>query len=45
MVQILCTLVINAKMIPIKTVPGTGERGIKESSGGSEFKYDTFDTL
>jgi hypothetical protein len=35
----------NANMIPVKTVPGTGEGGMKESSGGGEFKYDIFDTL
>jgi hypothetical protein len=32
-------------MIPVETISGMGERGIKESSGGSEFKYDIFDTL
>jgi hypothetical protein len=31
---------INAKMIPIETIPGMGEEEIKESSGGGEFKYD-----
>jgi acyl CoA:acetate/3-ketoacid CoA transferase beta subunit len=25
---------INAKMIPVKTVPGMGEKGMKESNGG-----------
>jgi hypothetical protein len=34
---------VNAKMIPVQTVAGTGE--MKESSGGGEFKYDLFDTL
>jgi hypothetical protein len=32
-------------MIPIKTVPGVGGGGMKESRGGGEFKYDIFDTL
>jgi hypothetical protein len=35
----------NAKMIPVETVPGIGEEGIKQSSGGAESKYDIFDTL
>jgi hypothetical protein len=32
-------------MIPVETIPGMkgGER--KESNGGGEFKYDTFDPL
>jgi hypothetical protein len=25
--------------------PGIEEKGIKETNGGGEFKYDTFDTL
>jgi hypothetical protein len=33
---------VNAKIIPVETVPGMGV-GIKESSGGDEFKYDIFD--
>jgi hypothetical protein len=33
-----------AKMIPVETVPGT-RGGMKESSGGGEFKLDIFDTL
>jgi hypothetical protein len=32
---------VNAKMIPIETIPGIGG-GIKENGGGSEFKYDIF---
>jgi hypothetical protein len=32
-------------MIPVETVPGIQERGMKESSGEGEFKYDIFDTL
>jgi hypothetical protein len=35
---------ISAKMIPAETVPGIRE-GMKKSSGGGEFKHDTFDTL
>jgi hypothetical protein len=33
---------VNAKTIPVETIPGIGERRIKESSGGGEFKYDYF---
>jgi hypothetical protein len=36
---------VNAKMIPIETVPGIREGGMKENSRGGEFKYDIFDTL
>jgi hypothetical protein len=36
---------VNAKMIPVKTVPGIRGRKMKESSGGGKFKYDIFDTL
>jgi hypothetical protein len=36
---------INAKMIPVETFPGIGGEGMKESSGGGEFKYNIFDTL
>jgi hypothetical protein len=36
---------VNAKMIPVQTIPGIGGGGIKESCGGGEFKYDIFDTL
>jgi hypothetical protein len=32
-------------MIPAVTVPGIWVGRMKESSGGSEFKYDIFDTL
>jgi hypothetical protein len=32
-------------MIPVENIPGMEQRGIKESSGGVEFKYDIFDTL
>jgi hypothetical protein len=33
------------KMLPVKTILGMGRGGVKESSGGGEFKYDIFDTL
>jgi hypothetical protein len=36
---------VNAKMILIETVPGIREERIKESSGGSDFKYDISGTL
>jgi hypothetical protein len=37
---------VNAKMIPVETVPGIRGGGqIKESGRGGEFKYDIFDTL
>jgi hypothetical protein len=32
------------KIILVETIAGVG-RGIKESSGGGESKYDIFDTL
>jgi hypothetical protein len=34
-----------SEMIPIETIPGIREEGIKESGGGCKFKYDIFDTL
>jgi hypothetical protein len=36
---------VNVKVIPVETIPGMGEEGIKKSSGGSELKYDIFDPL
>jgi hypothetical protein len=36
---------VNARMILVKTVPGTRGGGKKESSGRGEFKYDIIDTL
>jgi hypothetical protein len=36
---------INAEMIPIETVSGIRGGGLKERSGGGEFKYDILDTL
>jgi hypothetical protein len=35
---------VNVKMIPFETISEMG-RGIKESGGEGEFKYDIFDTL
>jgi hypothetical protein len=35
---------VNAKTLPVETVPGI-ERRMKENGGGGEFKYDIFDTL
>jgi hypothetical protein len=32
-------------MIPVKTVPGMAEGGMKDSSRGGEFKYDIYDAL
>jgi hypothetical protein len=32
-------------MIPVETVPGIRGGGMKESSGGGEFKCDIFGTL
>jgi hypothetical protein len=32
-------------VIPVETVPGIRGEGVKDSSGGGEFKYDRFDTL
>jgi hypothetical protein len=36
---------INAKIIPIETIPGIGKDRIKKSDGGGEFKCDIFDSL
>jgi hypothetical protein len=36
---------VNAKMIPVETVPGIRGGRMKESSGGGEFKSNVFDTL
>jgi hypothetical protein len=36
---------INAKMIPDKTIPRMRKVGLKDSSGGGEFKYDIYDLL
>jgi hypothetical protein len=34
---------VNGKMRPVETLPRMKGRGIKESGGGDEFKYDIFD--
>jgi hypothetical protein len=36
---------LNAKMIPVETIPGIGRVEVKGSGRGGEFKYDTVDTL
>jgi hypothetical protein len=36
---------VNAKMRPAESILGMEGRGIKESDGGSEFKYDIFDAF
>jgi hypothetical protein len=36
---------VNAKIIPVESILGMGEGGIKKSGRGGEFKYNTFDTL
>jgi hypothetical protein len=37
---------VNAKMIPVETIPGIGGWGrLKEDDGGGEFNYDIFDEL
>jgi hypothetical protein len=36
---------VNAKVIPVETVPGIGGGGgMKESSGGGEIKYQMYHT-
>jgi hypothetical protein len=35
---------VNAKMIPVETVPGMGGKGGWEREVEGEFKYDIFDT-
>jgi hypothetical protein len=45
MVQKHAYIFINAKMIPVETVPGIWEGRVKENGGRGEFKYDIFDTL
>jgi hypothetical protein len=36
---------VNAKIIPVETVPEMGEVGIKERGEGGEFKYNISDKL
>jgi hypothetical protein len=33
---------VNGKIIAVKTIPGKGERGMKENGRGGEFKYNIF---
>jgi hypothetical protein len=35
----------NKKIRPVETILGMGEKGIKESDGVGEFKYDIFGAL
>jgi hypothetical protein len=43
-VQKCVHMYVNAKLIPVETIPGIGAEGIK-SNRRFEFKYDIFDTL
>jgi hypothetical protein len=36
---------VNAKTIPVETVPGIGGRRKNDSCGKGEFKYNILDTL
>jgi hypothetical protein len=36
---------VNAKMIPVQTIPGIKGGSMKESCGGGELKYDISDIL
>jgi hypothetical protein len=36
---------VNATMIPVEAIPVMKGGGIKDSSGGGEFKYDMYNTL
>jgi hypothetical protein len=36
---------VNGKMRAVETIPGMEGGRVKENDGGSEFKYDVFDTL
>jgi hypothetical protein len=36
---------VNAKMMPVETIPGIRGVGVKESSRRDELKFDIFDTL
>jgi hypothetical protein len=40
MVEYYVLVYENGKMRPIETIPGMGERGIKENDGGGEFNND-----
>jgi hypothetical protein len=39
-VEIYVLRYVNRKVRPVETIPGMGERRIKENDGGGEFKYD-----
>jgi hypothetical protein len=47
MVQILCKIYVNGKMIPVEIIPGIGGVEIKENDGGvkSSMIYLIYDTL
>jgi hypothetical protein len=32
-------------MIPVESIPGMGQEGMRENGGGGESKYVIFDTL
>jgi hypothetical protein len=34
---------VKGKKMPVETLSQIGENGVKEYSGGAEFKYDIFD--
>jgi hypothetical protein len=38
-------MLLNGKMRPVETIPGMGERRIKENDGWGEFKHDILDIL
>jgi hypothetical protein len=40
MVEYSVLMYENGKMRPVDTIPGMGERGIKENDGGGEFNHD-----
>jgi hypothetical protein len=43
--QIIGHMYVKAKILPVETLPGTRGGRMKKSSGGSQFKYDIFDTI
>jgi hypothetical protein len=36
---------VNARMIPIETIPEAGRERVKENDGGGEFNYDILATM
>jgi hypothetical protein len=36
---------VNGKTRHVETIPGMGERRIKDNDEGSEYKYDIFDIM